>query len=96
MWCVACWCLSCPALLQISQAFVGWAIALYILYMVWVFAGDEWHQRGRPKPQLDGQSLKALLTRIASRGAITDTAAGAQGSNSSRNHTATTCCMPLG
>lgn len=44
--------------------------------MIWVFAGDEWHQRGRPKPQLDGQSFKAILQRIASRGAISEPAAG--------------------
>lgn len=70
--------------MQISQAFVGWAVALYILYMIWVFAGDEWHQRGRPKPQLDGQSFKALLTRIASRGAISDAVAGRHARSAAR------------
>lgn len=55
---------------------MGWAIALYILYMIWVFAGDEWHQRGRPKPQIDSlESFKALLSRIASRGTLAEPAA---------------------
>jgi len=74
---------------QISRVFVGWCIALYVLYMIWVFAGDEWHQRGRPKPQLDGQSFKALLSRIASRGAVTDASNGpprrSSGGGSSRS-----------
>eukprot|EP00882_Tetradesmus_deserticola_P015347 GHRQ01016349.1.p1 GENE.GHRQ01016349.1~~GHRQ01016349.1.p1 ORF type:complete len:331 (-),score=74.32 GHRQ01016349.1:60-1052(-) len=30
--------------------------------MVWVFAGDEWHQRGRPTPRLNAQSFKAALS----------------------------------
>eukprot|EP00878_Enallax_costatus_P021309 GHUV01022555.1.p1 GENE.GHUV01022555.1~~GHUV01022555.1.p1 ORF type:complete len:512 (+),score=108.21 GHUV01022555.1:224-1759(+) len=50
------------ALGQVSRAFVGWAISLYVVYMIWVFAGDEWHQRGRPRPQrLDMKSLTDML-----------------------------------
>jgi hypothetical protein len=50
-------------LMQVSRVFVGWAVALYIVYMIWVFAGDEWHQRGRPTPRLDAvKSFKTMLS----------------------------------
>jgi hypothetical protein len=55
-------------LLQVSRVFVGWAVALYAVYMVWVFAGDEWHQRGRPTPRLDAQSFKTMLSGYLQRG----------------------------
>jgi hypothetical protein len=27
---------------------------VYGLYVIWVFVGDEWHERGRPQPDLQG------------------------------------------
>lgn len=39
------------ALGGVGRAFVGWAVAVYALYAAWVFAGDEWHARGRPDLQ---------------------------------------------
>lgn len=52
----------CVGGLQISHFFVGWALMLYVVYMIWVFAGDEWHQRGRPRLNVQS-SFKALLGR---------------------------------
>ena len=45
------------------QVFVGWAVAVYVTYVIWVFVGDEWHERGRPQPDIRGrwQALWALL-----------------------------------
>lgn len=58
-------------LLQVSRAFVGWAITLYLVYMIWVFVGDEWHQRGRPRPQrLDIKSIKDMLSGVYQGGGL--------------------------
>ncbi|MEW5313216.1 MAG: hypothetical protein WDW38_004802 [Sanguina aurantia] len=32
----------------ITRWFIAGAIVLYLVYAVWVFCGDEWHERGRP------------------------------------------------
>lgn len=39
------------------------AIAMYLVYAAWVFAGDEWHARGRPRlqPDLGWGDLRAIL-----------------------------------
>jgi hypothetical protein len=58
--------------------FVGWAVALYVVYMVWVFAGDEWHQRGRPTPRVDIQSFKTMLSGYLQRGSSSNDAYAAQ------------------
>jgi len=38
--------------------FVGWAFSVYLIYAVWVFAGDEWHERGRPGLQRIRDTLR--------------------------------------
>jgi hypothetical protein len=35
-------------IVQITRWFVVGALAVYALYAIWVFCGDEWHARGRP------------------------------------------------
>ncbi|GFR47865.1 hypothetical protein Agub_g9674, partial [Astrephomene gubernaculifera] len=34
---------------RITYCFIAGAVLLYLSYIVWVFAGDEWHERGRPR-----------------------------------------------
>lgn len=61
----------CACLPQVTRWFVGGAITLYALYAAWVFLGDEWHARGRPRlqPDLSWQDVLSLLSRWAGLGA---------------------------
>jgi hypothetical protein len=45
---------------QVGRAFVSWAVTLYVLYVAWVYVGDEWHARGRPKPNIQGLQQRLL------------------------------------
>jgi hypothetical protein len=40
---------------QVTQWFVAGTVLVYVMYVAWVFLGDEWHARGRPE-------LRANLT----------------------------------
>lgn len=50
-----------PAALLL-QIFVAWAVTVYVLYVIWVFCGDEWHERGRPQPDIKGGWLALQST----------------------------------
>jgi sodium/potassium/calcium exchanger 6 len=52
------------ALGAVGRAFVAWAVALYLIYAAWVFAGDEWHEAGRPDLR------KMLRERLARCGSL--------------------------
>jgi len=45
----------------ITRWFVVGAVLMYAVYAIWVFCGDEWHARGRPRPELSWSQLRDVL-----------------------------------
>ncbi|PNW72472.1 hypothetical protein CHLRE_16g683595v5 [Chlamydomonas reinhardtii] len=43
---------------RITHWFIAGACVLYLTYALWVFAGDEWHERGRPHARTLWRSLR--------------------------------------
>ena len=50
---------------SVGRGYVAWSVALYALYVAWVFAGDEWHAAGRPDTEQVRRSLLSLRERVA-------------------------------
>ncbi|KAG2434264.1 hypothetical protein HXX76_007989 [Chlamydomonas incerta] len=48
---------------RISHWFIAAAAVLYLTYAAWVFAGDEWHERGRPAARTLWRSLRDTWDR---------------------------------
>lgn len=49
---------------KLTRWFVALALFLYFVYALWVFLGDEWHERGRPRPAgISWSQIKAMLSR---------------------------------
>eukprot|EP00798_Chlamydomonas_sp_ICE-L_P016198 gene16197-22361_t len=54
---------------KVTHWFVAGAIVVYVGYVVWVFCGDEWHERGRPQPAIDLSWRMIKNALAAARGA---------------------------
>jgi Ca2+/Na+ antiporter len=50
---------------SVGKGYVAWSVALYAVYVAWVFAGDEWHAAGRPDTDQVRRSLLSLRERVA-------------------------------
>ncbi|KAG2447386.1 hypothetical protein HYH02_007714 [Chlamydomonas schloesseri] len=48
---------------RITHWFIAGACVLYLTYALWVFAGDEWHERGRPHARTLWRSLRDTWDR---------------------------------
>ena len=49
---------------KVTRWFVALALTLYCVYALWVFLGDEWHERGRPRPAgITWNQIQNLLLR---------------------------------
>ena len=57
--------------------FVAWALGRFVFYVVWVYAGDEWHHRGRPRPPpLHSISMRDWFVRGDASAALQEPAVG--------------------
>ncbi|GLI68437.1 hypothetical protein VaNZ11_012853 [Volvox africanus] len=53
---------------RITHWFIVGAVLLYMTYAVWVFLGDEWHERGRPEAGTMWQNFRSsVLSRLRRR-----------------------------
>lgn len=48
----------------INRAFIAVAVAIYAVYVVWVFVGDEWHAHGRPDVQTSLTKVQSSISNI--------------------------------